>query len=259
MLSNHHILCCPLLLLPSIFPSVRVYSNELTLHVRWSKYWSFSIRPSDEYSGFISFRIEFDLLTVQGTLKTLFHHHSLKASIYVLIYDLFFWLTYSSLQIRSFLLICLLFPSCSFLICPFWANSNVVLPFLLFRKGRGISERVGALCCLNGTEGQRRYKLVMSTLQWKCDSQSGSPWHKFMAGDRQEVSDEFLVERCGLEQGQASWRRQWEGTGPCWVPDPALWSQQICTTTYLKVIISCNRWGHPGWERWSAAHGNTPG
>ena len=84
MLSNHLILYCPLLLLPSIFPSIRVFSNELALHIRWPKYWSFnfSISPSSEYSEFISFRIDwFDLLAVQGTLKSLLQHHSSKASI----------------------------------------------------------------------------------------------------------------------------------------------------------------------------------
>ena len=84
MSSNHLILCCPLLLLPSIFPSIRVFSNESTLHMRWPKYWSFSlsISPSNEYSGLISFRIDwFDLLVVQGTLKSLLQHHSSKASI----------------------------------------------------------------------------------------------------------------------------------------------------------------------------------
>ena len=82
MLSNHFILCCPLLLMPSIFPSIRVFSSESALHIRWPKYWSFSISPSNEYSGSISFRIEwFDLLAVQGTLKSLLQHHSLKASI----------------------------------------------------------------------------------------------------------------------------------------------------------------------------------
>ena len=71
MPSNHLILCCPLLLLPSIFPSIRVFSNESALHISWPKYWSFSISPSNEYSGLISFRIGwFDLLAVQGTLKT---------------------------------------------------------------------------------------------------------------------------------------------------------------------------------------------
>ena len=81
--SNHLILCCPLLLLPSIFPSIRVFSNESALHIRWPKYWSFSfsISPPSEYSGLISFRIDwFDLLAVQGTLKSLLQHHSLKAS-----------------------------------------------------------------------------------------------------------------------------------------------------------------------------------
>ena len=80
----HLILCHPLLLLLSIFPSIRVFSNELTLHIKWPKYWSFSfsISPSSEYSGLISLRIDcFNLLTVQGTLKSLLQHHSLKASI----------------------------------------------------------------------------------------------------------------------------------------------------------------------------------
>ena len=81
MLFNHLILCRPLLLLPSIFPSIRVFSNELVLCIRWSKYWSFSIRPFSAYSVLISFRIDyFDLLAIQGTLKSLLHH-SLKASI----------------------------------------------------------------------------------------------------------------------------------------------------------------------------------
>ena len=83
MSCNHFILCCPLLL-PSVFPSIRVFSNELALCIRWAKYWSFSfsIGPSNEYSGLIYFRINwFDLLVVQGTLKTLLQHHSSKASI----------------------------------------------------------------------------------------------------------------------------------------------------------------------------------
>ena len=81
MLSNHLILCPPLLL-PSIFPSIRVFSNESVLHIRWPKYWSFSISPSNEYSGLISLRIDwFDLLAVQGTLNSLLQYHSSKASI----------------------------------------------------------------------------------------------------------------------------------------------------------------------------------
>ena len=84
MLSNHLILCHPLLLLPSIFPSIRVFSNESALHVRWPNYWSFSfnICPSNEYSGLISFRMDWwDLLAVQGTLKSLLQHQSSKASV----------------------------------------------------------------------------------------------------------------------------------------------------------------------------------
>ena len=84
MPSNHLVLCCPLLFLSSIFPSVRVFSSESVLHIRWPKYWSFSlgISPSNEYSGLISFRIDWlDLLAVQGTLKSLLQHHSSKASL----------------------------------------------------------------------------------------------------------------------------------------------------------------------------------
>ena len=84
MPSNHVILCRPLLLPPSIFPSIRVFSNESVLCIRWPKYWSlsFSISPSNEYSGLISFRMDWlDLLEVQGTLKSLIQHHSSKASI----------------------------------------------------------------------------------------------------------------------------------------------------------------------------------
>ena len=82
--SNHLILCCPLLLLPSIFPSIRIFSNKSVLHIRWPEYWSFSFSfsPSNEYSWLISFKMDWlDLLTVQGTLKSLLQHHSLKASI----------------------------------------------------------------------------------------------------------------------------------------------------------------------------------
>ena len=84
MPSNHLILCLPLLLLPSVFPSIRVFSNESDLCIRWPKYWTFNfhISPSNEYSGLISFRIDwFDLLGVQGTLKSLLQHHNLKPSI----------------------------------------------------------------------------------------------------------------------------------------------------------------------------------
>ena len=98
MPSNHLIFFHPLLLLPSIFPSIRVFSNELVLCIRWPKYWSFSftISPSNEYSGLISFRMDWlDLLAVQGTLKSLLHHHSSKAS--VLQHSVFFIVTLTSM------------------------------------------------------------------------------------------------------------------------------------------------------------------
>ena len=85
MLSDYLILCRPLLLLPSVFPSIRVFSSESVLHIKWPKYWSFSfsVSPSNEYSGLISFWVDwFDLLAVQGILKSLFQHHSSKASIF---------------------------------------------------------------------------------------------------------------------------------------------------------------------------------
>ena len=91
MPSNHLILCCPFFLLPSIFPNIRVFSNESALHIRWPKYWSFSfnISPSNEHPGLISFRMDWlDLLTVQETLKSLLQHHSSKASI--LLHSAFF-------------------------------------------------------------------------------------------------------------------------------------------------------------------------
>ena len=84
MPSNHLILCRPLFLLPSVFPSIRIFSNQSVLHIRWPKYWSFSfsLSPSNEYSGLISFRMDWlDLLAVQGTLRSLLQHHSSKASI----------------------------------------------------------------------------------------------------------------------------------------------------------------------------------
>ena len=99
---NHLILCSPLLLPPSIFPSIRVFSNESGLHIRWPKYWSFSfsISPSNEYSGLISFRIDwFALLAVQGTFKSLLQHHSSKASI--LRCSAFFMVQLSHLYVTS--------------------------------------------------------------------------------------------------------------------------------------------------------------
>ena len=82
MPSKYLILCCPLLLLPSVFPSIRIFSNELAFHIRCPKHWSFNISPSSEHPGLISFRMDWlDLLAVQGTLKSLLQHHSSKASI----------------------------------------------------------------------------------------------------------------------------------------------------------------------------------
>ena len=84
MPTNHLILCCPLFFLPPVFPSIKVFSNESSLHIKWPKYWSFSFRisPSNEYSGLSSFRMDWlDLLSVQGTLKSLLQHRSSKASI----------------------------------------------------------------------------------------------------------------------------------------------------------------------------------
>ena len=102
MPSNHLMLCCPLFLVPSVFPSIRVFSSKLALHIRWPKYWkfSFSISPSKEYSGLISFRIDwFDLLVVQGLLKSLLQHHSLRAS--VLQCSVFFMIQISHLYMTT--------------------------------------------------------------------------------------------------------------------------------------------------------------
>ena len=101
---NHLVLCCPLLLLPSIFPCIRVFSNESALHIRWPKYWSFSysISPSSEYSRLISFRIDwFDLLAIQGTLKDLLQHHNSKASILQLSVFLMVQLSYTYMTTRK--------------------------------------------------------------------------------------------------------------------------------------------------------------
>ena len=102
MPSNQLISCCPLLLLPSIFPSIRVFSNESVLHIRWPHYWSFcfSISPSNEYSELISFRMDWlDLFAVQGTLKSLLQHHSSKASI--LLHSAFFIVQLSHLYMTT--------------------------------------------------------------------------------------------------------------------------------------------------------------
>ena len=130
--------CCPLLLPPPIFPSIRVFSNESVLRIRWPKYWSFSfnISPSNDYSGLISFRMDWlDLLAVQGTLKSLLQHHSLKASI--LWHSAFFIVQLShpymttgktiALTVRTFVgkVISLLFSTLSRLVIAFLSRSNI--------------------------------------------------------------------------------------------------------------------------------------
>ena len=112
MPSSHLILCCPLLLLPSIFPSIRVFSNESALHIRWPKYWSFSfnISPSNEHPGLISFRMDWlDLLAVEGTLKSLLQHYSSKASIlrcsaFFTVCGLSFYPLLTSIAVQKFLI-----------------------------------------------------------------------------------------------------------------------------------------------------------
>ena len=138
MPSNHLILCCPLLLLPSIFPSIRVFSNESALHSRWPKYWhfSFSISPSNEYSELISFRTDwFDILAFQGTLKSHLQHHNSKASI--LQHSAFFMVQLShpymptgktiALTIQTFFgkVISLLFNTLSRFVLAFFQEGNV--------------------------------------------------------------------------------------------------------------------------------------
>ena len=140
MASNHFILCHPLLLLASVFPSIRVFSKESVLHIRWTKYWSFSfsISPSNEYPGLISFRIEwFDLLAVQGTLESLLQHHSSKASI--LEHSAFFMAQISLEKLKTGLTIqnfaskvmSLLFNMVSGLVIPFFPRSKrLLIPWL---------------------------------------------------------------------------------------------------------------------------------
>ena len=140
MPSNHLILCHPLLLLPSIFPSIRIFFNESVLHIRWPEYWSFSftISPSNEHSGLISFRMDWlDLLAVQGTLKSLLQHHSSKASI--LRHSVFFIVQFShpymttgktkALTRRTFVskVTCLLFNMLSRLVITFLSRSKHLL------------------------------------------------------------------------------------------------------------------------------------
>ena len=123
MPSNHLILCCPLLLMPSVFPSFRVFSNEPVVPIRWPKHWSFSfnISLSNEYSGLISFRIDwFDLLAVQGTLKSLLQHHNLKVSTFQ--FSVFFMTQLSHPYMTT---------GKTIAICTIWTFVSKVMPLLL--------------------------------------------------------------------------------------------------------------------------------
>ncbi|CAI9162570.1 unnamed protein product [Rangifer tarandus platyrhynchus] len=133
MLSNHLILCCPLLHLPLIFPSMSVFSSEWAIHIRWPKYWSFSfsINPPNEYSELISSRIDwFDLLAVQGTLKSLLQHHNLKASI--LWHSAFFMVQLSHLYMTTGKTIALTIRTFAVNVMPLLFNtlSRFVIAFL---------------------------------------------------------------------------------------------------------------------------------
>ena len=151
---NYLILCHPLLLLLSIFPSIRVFSNEMALHIRWTKYWrfSFSISPSNEYSGLISFRIGwFDLLTIQGTLRSLLQHHSSKASILQCSTSFMVQLSYSymttgkalALTIRNFVgnVMSLLFNMLSRFVIVFFPGANLSIDPRIFQKYTCINMR----------------------------------------------------------------------------------------------------------------------
>ena len=152
MTSNHLILCCPLFLLPSIFPSIRVFSNESALCIRWPKYWtfSFSISPSNEYSGLISFRMEwFDLLAVKGTLKTLLQHHSSKESILWRSACFMVQLSYPYMTtgkttaltrcMFASKVISLLFTMLSRLVIAFFPRSKRILFSMALNNGKGIN------------------------------------------------------------------------------------------------------------------------
>ena len=193
MPSNHLILCHSLLLLPSIFPSIRVFSNESVLHIRWPKYWSFSfnISPSNEYSGLISFRMDWFDLAVQGTLKSLLQHHSSKASI--LLCSAFFIVQLShpymttgktiSLTKRTFVgkVMSLLFNMLSRLVITFLPRSK----HLLGTKGDVKRQISRGFCFLKNNQ----YKLILMperhllgvihflyTITQHCILQTDFPW-----------------------------------------------------------------------------------
>jgi len=158
MPSNHLILCCPLILLPSVFPSIRGFSSESALHLRWPKYWSFSfsISPSNEYSGLISFRMVWlDLLAVQGTLKSLLQHHSSKALI--LLFSAFFIVQLShpymtTGKTRNYRTIALISHASKVMLKTLQArlqqHVNHELPDVQagFRKGRETKDQIANIC-----------------------------------------------------------------------------------------------------------------
>ena len=135
MPSSHLILCCPLLLLPLVPPSIRVFSNESTLHMRWPKYWSFSfsISLSNEHPGLISFRMDWlDLLAVQGTLKSLLQYHSSKASIFrrFTVQLSHPYTTTGLLSVKTLNTFCILSYHCSYLVLYFLILALETLPYL---------------------------------------------------------------------------------------------------------------------------------
>ena len=133
---NYLIFCRPLLLLPSFFPSIRVFSNESVLHIRWPKYWSFNISPSSEHPGLISFRMDWlDLLAVQGTLKSLLQHHGSKASI--LRCSAFFIIQFS---VTRHSLISLISPSHDTCVCVCVCSLSVCCSLLIALDLSGHSE-----------------------------------------------------------------------------------------------------------------------
>ena len=204
MISNHLVLCRPLLLLSSIFPSIRIFSKELALHIRWLKYRSFSLStsPSNEYSGLISFRIDwFDLLVVQGTLKSLLQHHSSKASI--LWSSAFFKVQLShpymtigktiALTIRTFVseVICLLFNTLSRCIMAFLPRSKSPSA-MIFNHRRSI----------NKSEREKQVSHI-NPYMWNLEKWC---WWTYLQGRNRDTGIENrLTDTAGEGEGGTNW------------------------------------------------------